>query len=86
MPVSHMSLAERIARIIAARALSINAEGHDPSAAEKVDARWRDYEGDAFSILRTMREPDAAMAGVGDVAMWERMIDAATISAAIEAS
>jgi hypothetical protein len=30
MPVSSLTLVERIARVLAARALSINAEGDDP--------------------------------------------------------
>jgi hypothetical protein len=86
MPVSTLPLAERIARIIAARAVSRNAEGDEPSAADVVDDSWRDYRGDAISILRTMREPDAGMADAGDVAVWRKMIDAALIESAIEAS
>ena len=77
MPVSHTSLVERIARVIAGRVVSINAGGEDPSAGERIDAIWRDYEGDALSIIRTLREPDPAMAEVGDVQVWERMIEAA---------
>jgi hypothetical protein len=76
MPVSNSSAVERIARVIAARVISINAAGDDPSAADRVDAIWRDYRGDALSVLRTLREPDPAMAAAGDVAMWERMIEA----------
>ena len=74
MPISSMSAAERIARVIAGRVLSINAEGGDPSAADRVDEAWRDYREDALSILRTLREPDAAMADAGDSDMWERMV------------
>jgi hypothetical protein len=81
MPVSHMSAVERIARVIAARVVSINADGEDPSAGERVDAIWRDYRGDAFSILRTLREPDPAMAAVVDLPVWERMIEAALAKA-----
>ena len=77
MPVSTTSLIERIARVIAGRVVSINAGGEDPSAGERVDSIWRDYRGDALSIIRTLREPDPAMAAAGDVAMWERMIGAA---------
>lgn len=77
MPVSNTSIIERIARVIAGRVVSINAGGDDPSAAEKVDLVWRDYRGDAMSILRTLREPDSAMARAGDVGNWERMIEAA---------
>jgi len=81
MPVSNTSAIERIARVIAGRVVSINADGEDPSAGERVDAIWRDYRDDALSILRTLREPDAAMAAAGDVAVWERMIEAALAEA-----
>ena len=77
MPVSSMSLVERIARILAGRDLSINAEGADPSAGDKVDAAWRDYREDALSVLRTLREPDPVMAAAGDADMWDRMVEAA---------
>ena len=81
MPVSNTSLVVRIARVIAGRVVSINAGGEDPSAGERVDSIWRDYRGDALSVIRTLREPDPAMAGVGDVAVWERMIEAALAEA-----
>jgi hypothetical protein len=77
MPVSNTSLVERIARVIAGRIVSINAEGDDPSAGDRVDACWRDYSEDARSILRTLREPDPAMAEAGDVGVWQRMVEAA---------
>jgi hypothetical protein len=77
MPVSNTSIVERIARVIAGRVASINAEGDDASAGGKVDATWRDYVEDARSILRTLREPDPAMAEAGDVGIWERMVLAA---------
>jgi len=70
MPVSHTSLIERISRVIAGRVVSINANGDQASAADKVDAIWRDYRDDALSIIRTLREPDPAMAEVGDVETW----------------
>jgi hypothetical protein len=81
MPVSNTSLVERIARVIAGRVISINAGGEDASAGERVDSIWRDYEDDALSIMRTLREPDAAMARAGDVETWERMIEAALAEA-----
>lgn len=81
MPVSTTDVVERIARVIAARMVSANAEGVDPSAADKVDAIWRDFREDAVAILRTLREPDPAMAQAGDPAMWERMIEAALAEA-----
>jgi len=77
MPVSNTSLIERIARVIAGRVVSINADGDDPSAGVRVDEIWRDYREDAVSILRTLREPDPAMAQAGDLAVWQRMIEAA---------
>ena len=77
MPVSTMSAVERIARVIAGRVLSINAEGEDPSAGDRVDAAWRDYRQDALSVLRTLREPDERMAAAGDAGTWERMVLAA---------
>jgi len=85
MPVSTMSAVERIARVIAGRAVSANAEGNETSAAELVDSAWPDYRGDALSVLRTLREPDPAMAGVGEVATWERMIEAAIAEAEADA-
>lgn len=77
MPVSSTDIVERIARVIAARMLSSNAEGEDASASGEVDASWRDYREDALSILRTLREPDAAMAAAGDAETWHRMVEAA---------
>jgi len=86
MPVSNTSLVERIARVIAGRAVSANAEGDERSAAELVDSAWPDYRGDALSVIRTLREPDPAMAEAGDVATWERMIEAALAEADAEAA
>jgi hypothetical protein len=77
MPVSNTPAVERIARVIAGRVVSINAEGGDPSAGDRVDEIWRDYVEDALSVLRTLREPDETMAAAGDPAVWERMVLAA---------
>jgi len=77
MPVSNTSLVERIARVLAGRDVSINAEGHDASAGTRVDETWYQYRDDAISVLKTLREPDAAMAAAGDAEMWERMVLAA---------
>ena len=77
MPVSNLTLVERIARVLAGRALSINAEGDDPSAGPNVDETWHEYVDDALSILRTMREPDQNMAAAGDADVWDRMVEAA---------
>jgi hypothetical protein len=77
MPVSNLTLVERIARVLAGRFHSINAEGDDPSAGPTVDETWHEYVQDALSILRTMREPDQVMAAAGDAETWERMVEAA---------
>jgi hypothetical protein len=77
MPVSSMDVVERISRVIAGRVLSANAEGEDASAADEVDAAWRDYRADALAILHTLREPDPAMADAGDEEIWRRMVEAA---------
>ena len=77
MPVSNLTLVERIARVLAGRQISINAEGDDPSAGPNVDETWPEYVDDALSILRTLREPDPVMAAAGDIAVWERMVEAA---------
>ena len=77
MPVSKQPLAERIARVLAGAALSSNAEGSDPSAAEKVDLAWREHLNQALAVLHTAREPDSRMAEVGDADTWERMVEAA---------
>jgi hypothetical protein len=85
MPIASTSAAERIARVIAGRVVSINAGGDDPSAGERVDALWPDFREDALSVLRTLREPDPAMAEAGDLATWERMIEAAIAEAEAQA-
>jgi hypothetical protein len=77
MPVSNLTLVERIARVLAARELSINAEGDDPSAGPNVDEEWNEYVDDALAILRTLREPDPVMAAAGDPDIWEAMVEAA---------
>ncbi|MDB5669909.1 MAG: hypothetical protein JWO25_868 [Alphaproteobacteria bacterium] len=77
MPVSRTPVIERIARVIAGRIVSINAEGSDRSAGGEVDDIWPNYVDDAIAVLRTLREPDEAMASAGDPAVWERMVLAA---------
>lgn len=86
MPVSSMDIVERIARVIAGSALSSNAAGEDASASDEVDRIWRDYREEAIAILRTLREPDPAMAEAGDLATWQRMIEAALSEAGATAS
>lgn len=77
MDVSTVNVCERIARVLAGQRISANAGGSLASAAAEVDAHWHEHLADAAAVLRTMREPDPAMAAVGDVAVWERMILAA---------
>jgi hypothetical protein len=76
MPTSTTPAVERIARVLAARQLSLNGGGSDPHAAQAVDETWRDHVEDAYAILHTLREPDADMAQAGDVAVWRSMIGA----------
>lgn len=75
--ISRTNAVERIARVLAGQRLSANAEGNEPSAASDVDDAWPDYRDDAIAVLKTLREPDAAMAAAGDPAVWEAMILAA---------
>lgn len=77
MPVSMTPAVERIARVLAGYRLSANGDGTDPHASEAVDMEWPDCVDDALAVLRTLREPDAAMAAVGDAEVWERMVLAA---------
>lgn len=77
MDVSTGKIVERIARVLAGQRLSANAKGDEESAGRAVDAAWKDHRDDAIAVLKTMREPDAAMAQVGELGIWERMIGAA---------
>ncbi|HEX6072238.1 MAG TPA: hypothetical protein VFY95_04440 [Sphingomicrobium sp.] len=77
MPESNRPLVERIARVLAGEALSINANGSDPHASDKVDKAWREHIEEALAVLHTAREPDEAMSAVGDIDMWRDMIEAA---------
>ena len=77
MPVSEKPVVERVARVLAAAAHSSNAEGSDPSAAEKIDKVWREHLNQALAVLHTMREPDEDMAAVGDADVWRKMVEAA---------
>ena len=77
MPESNRPLVERIARVLAGAAYSSNAEGSDPSAADKVDRVWRQHVNQALAVLHTAREPDEAMAEAGDTDVWRSMVEAA---------
>ncbi len=78
---AHTSLVERIARVLAAEAFSSNAQGSDPSAADKVDLAWREHVGQAMAVLHALREPDAAAAAAGDPEVWQRMVEASIATA-----
>ncbi len=77
MPESNAPLLERVARVLAGSELSSNAEGSNAHAGPDVDRAWRNYLNQAQAVLHTMREPDEAMAAVGDVEMWRNMVEAA---------
>jgi len=77
MPESNCPLVERIARVLAGAGLSANAEGDNGHAAAEVDRTWRQHVNQALAVLHTAREPDEAMAAVGDAAMWRNMVEAA---------
>ena len=77
MDISSTPVIERIARVLVARNASANATGDDPSAGRMVDELWRDYRDDALAVLKTLREPDQAMARAGDPKVWDAMIRAA---------
>ncbi len=68
---------ERVARVLAGYALSRNGDGEMCSAGEAVSALWGEYSEEALAVLRTLREPSAAMLAVGDPEIWDRMISAA---------
>jgi hypothetical protein len=77
MPESNCPLVERIARVLAGAKLSANADGDNGHAAEEVDRTWREHVNQALAVLHTAREPDEAMAAVGDTGVWRNMVEAA---------
>lgn len=85
MPVSEQPLVERIARVLAGAAYSSNAQGSDPSAAEKVDLTWREHINLALAVLHTAREADVQMAAAGDAETWKRMVEIAIREAPVAA-
>ena len=78
---AHMSLVERIARVLAGEAFSSNAQGSDPSAGDKVDLAWREHADQALAVLHVIREPDQAGAAAGDAETWQRMVEASIADA-----
>lgn len=77
MNVSSTAAVERIARVLAGHRLSANADGVDAHAATHVDETWESHRNEAIEVLKSLREPDAEMERAGDVAVWQRMVDAA---------
>ncbi|MES2288471.1 MAG: hypothetical protein V4530_01940 [Pseudomonadota bacterium] len=77
MDIANTAPIERVARVLAGYELSRNGGGDMASADEAVDGLWPDFTGAALAILKTLREPSAAMALAGDPAIWERMMLAA---------
>jgi hypothetical protein len=77
MPVSATTAVERIARVLAGQKLSQNGEGVEEHASRSVEMEWGDWVDSAIAVLKTLREPDAGMAAVGDVDTWEKMVMAA---------
>jgi predicted metal-dependent peptidase len=77
MPESNCPLVERIARVLAGAKLSANADGDNGHAAAEVDRTWREHVNQALAVLHTAREPDEAMAAVGNAEMWRNMVEAA---------
>ena len=78
---ANTNLVERIARVLAGVSLSSNAEGNDPSAADKVDQAWREHVNQALAVLHAIREPDDAAAAAGDAGVWQSMVEASISSA-----
>lgn len=74
MDVSTTPAVERVARVLAGQRISANADGQAESAGREVDDAWRDYLDDALAVMRTLREPDGAIAAAGDPRVWEAMI------------
>lgn len=74
MAIASTPLVERIARVLAGRRLSANADGPVISAALDVDIEWQDDIEDAIAVLKALREPDETMALAGDVDIWQGMI------------
>jgi hypothetical protein len=77
MPVSELTVVERIARVLAGQRASANADGFLASAGDVVDDSWEEHLDDARAVLHTLREPDRTMAAAGDVDTWRAMVEAA---------
>ena len=77
MDISNSPAIERVARVLAGQRLSVNGRGDERSASLQVDQIWREHIEDAVAVLKTLREPDHAMAEAGDARVWEAMVLAA---------
>ena len=75
--VAETVVIERIARVLASRPASTNADAASPASGHDVDQNWPDHVDTALAVLKAIREPDADMAAIGDTATWRRMIEAA---------
>ena len=62
---------------MAGLSLSRNADGVEGHAAASVDMEWEDHLDAADTVLRAIREPDAAIAEIGSPDLWETMVAAA---------
>lgn len=69
-PLETRTLVERLARYLATRALAPM-----PSQADA----WPNHIEAAASLLAIIKDPDHHMLEVGDLKVWERMIDAALV-------
>jgi hypothetical protein len=76
MDIARTSPIERIARVLAAYALSRNCEGDMDSAGEAVDALWSHHAEPRWRCSRPART-STRMAQAGDPAIWERMVQTA---------
>ena len=65
MPVSEQPMVERIARVLAGAALSSNADGSDPSAADKVDLGRAPHGGGTLRLAKGVMDADARFATEG---------------------
>ena len=70
-----MELVERIARVIAGYRLSSNAEGSEDNAGPSVDQTWPAHRDEALAILKSLREPSAAMVESGMSGDWQALVE-----------
>jgi hypothetical protein len=74
-----MDFIERISRVLAGQYFSRNAAGAagDDDASVLVDQNWVDFQEDAVAVLKTMRQPPAALTNENDAALWGLVIQSA---------